>query len=95
MAENEHFEGDERMAEVFFAFPHESGIVMRRGIEVGMTCSLTLVMHCIYIMPKYEEIEGDRVLDVIFYYLLLTRVIAAIPRPYFWYITRKKFIEAR
>merc|ERR1712232_1228259 len=79
MAERE----DSPMAEMFTLFPHESAVVMQRGIELGIFCSCLLVMHCTTLVLEFWNSEGhpDRLLRAI----CLTRIFCALPRPYFWF----------
>lgn len=81
------------MAEMFTLFPHESAVVMQRGIELGIFCSCLLVMHCTMLVQQFwfEDATSDTVLRV----FCIARIVCAIPRPYFWFRTRKMFVEAR
>lgn len=81
------------MAEMFTLFPHESAVVMQRGIELGIICSCLLVVHCCILVMQYWP--SDRQSDAILRYLCVARIVCAIPRPYFWFRTRKLFVEAR
>lgn len=81
------------MAEMFTLFPHESAVVMQRGIELGIICSCLLVMHCIMIVSQYWA--ADRFADTLLRGFCLARIVCAVPRPYFWFRTRTLFVEAR
>lgn len=81
------------MAEMFTLFPHESAVVMQRGIELGIICSCLLVMHCLILVMQFWPSDGFG--DSAIRCLCLTRIACAIPRPYFWLRTRKLFVEAR
>ena len=77
-------------------FPHESGIVMQRGVEMGMVLSSSLVAHCIYVLNGHDQaLSRHPSMDLLFGFLLLLRVISAIPRPYLWLSIRTKFVDAR
>ncbi|KAF4678305.1 hypothetical protein FOL47_000034 [Perkinsus chesapeaki] len=96
----EEEEQEPPIIEMFNMFPHESGIVMRRGVELGMICSAVLIAHCAYIIAYYWPKEGLLESNLSFFDRLLLllcviRVVAAIPRPFFWFKTRKLFVEAR
>jgi len=81
------------MAEMFTLFPHESAVVMQRGIELGVVCSCLLVIHCIWLVLinwSSEQYPGALLRG-----FCLSRIVCAVPRPYFWLRTRKLFIEAR
>ena len=82
--------------ELFTMFPHESGIVMQRGVEMGMIFSSALIAHCLYVLHCQNRAESTYpYMDVFFELTLLMRVICAIPRPYIWLNTWKKFVRAR
>jgi len=81
------------MVEMFTLFPHESARVMQRGIELGIVCSVVLVAHCIYLVN--EHWTSDRYPDVVLRAICIARILCALPRPYFWFRTRKLFVEAR
>lgn len=81
------------MAEMFTTFPHESAIVMRRGIELGVVCSCILVTHCVVVTLQHWDSEVE--LDILLRVLAVLRILCATPRPYFWFHTRAQFIEAR
>ena len=84
------------MMELFTAFPHESGIVMQRGIELGMIVSSCLLGHSLYVLNEYDRSGTQHYyMDVFFETMLLLRVVFAIPRPYIWLNTWKKFVRAR
>jgi hypothetical protein len=77
-------------------FPHESGIVMQRGIEMGMVFSSALIAHCFYVMQGHNRRNSPHpFLDLFLEFSLLLRVICAIPRPYIWLNTWRKFVRAR
>ena len=77
-------------------FPHESGIVMQRGVEMGMVLSTSLVAHSLYLLNSVDRAESPHPnMDLVFEFFLLVRVISAIPRPYLWLSIRSKFIHAR
>lgn len=82
--------------ELFTSFPHESGIVMQRGIELGLVVSTTLLGHSLYILSSHDRSSSVHpYMDLFFESVLLLRVIFAIPRPYIWLNTWKKFTLAR
>ena len=69
---------------------------MQRGIEVGMIFSTTLIAHCFYILNAHNRRKSAHpYMDLFFEFCLLVRVICAIPRPYIWLTTWKKFVRAR
>lgn len=84
---------DSPMAEMFTLFPHESAVVMQRGIELGILCSCLLVGHCVMIVGQFWW--SDAYPDGLLRNLCVVRIICALPRPYFWFRTRKLFVEAR
>lgn len=84
---------DSPMAEMFTLFPHESAVVMQRGIELGILCSCLLVLHCSLLVVQFWSSDGY--LDAILRYFCVARIVCAIPRPYFWFCTRRLFVEAR
>lgn len=81
------------MAEMFTLFPHESAVVMQRGIELGIGCSCLLVLHCIMLVMQFWPSEGYP--DTLLRTFCLARILCAVPRPYFWFRTRRLFVEAR
>jgi len=81
------------MAEMFTLFPHESAVVMQRGIELGIICSCLLVLHCSVIVIQFWE--SDTYLDAVLRHFCVARIVCAFPRPYFWFRTRRLFMEAR
>lgn len=81
------------MAEMFALFPHESAVVMQRGIELGIVCSSLLVIHCMWLVLQFWP--NERFTDQLLSGLCVARVVCAVPRPYFWFWTRKLFVEAR
>jgi len=81
------------MAEMFTLFPHESAVVMQRGIELGIICSCLLVFHCWQLVLRFWSSEESA--DVILRTLCIARILCAIPRPYFWIRTRRLFVQAR
>lgn len=81
------------MAEMFTLFPHESAVVMQRGIELGIVCSCVLVVHCSVLVLQFWS--SERYPDTLLRHFCLARILCAIPRPYFWFRTRKLFVEAR
>lgn len=81
------------MTEMFTLFPHESAVVMQRGIELGIICSCLLVMHCSMLVMQFWPSDGWA--DSVLRGLCVARILCAIPRPYFWLRTRKLFVEAR
>jgi hypothetical protein len=84
------------LMELFSAFPHESGIVMQRGIELGMIISSSLLAHSLYILSGHvRERSAHPYMDLFFELMILLRVIFAIPRPYIWLATWRKFTDAR
>lgn len=84
---------DSPMAEMFTLFPHESAVVMQRGIELGIFCSCLLVLHCSMLILQFWHTDGYP--DTILRNFCVARVVCALPRPYFWFRTRRLFIEAR
>lgn len=84
---------DSPMAEMFTLFPHESAVVMQRGIELGIVCSCVLVMHCLMLVVEFWP--SDSYHDLVLKGFSLARILCAVPRPYFWFRTRKLFVEAR
>mmetsp|Transcript_22421 Transcript_22421/g.57157 ORF Transcript_22421/g.57157 Transcript_22421/m.57157 type:complete len:268 (+) Transcript_22421:237-1040(+) len=84
---------DSPMAEMFTLFPHESAVVMQRGIELGIICSCILVGHCSALVFEYWPSETYP--DAVLRGFCIARVVCAMPRPYFWFRTRKLFVEAR
>eukprot|EP00927_Polykrikos_kofoidii_P066152 TRINITY_DN617_c1_g1_i1.p1 TRINITY_DN617_c1_g1~~TRINITY_DN617_c1_g1_i1.p1 ORF type:complete len:255 (+),score=27.90 TRINITY_DN617_c1_g1_i1:102-866(+) len=81
------------MAEMFTLFPHESAVVMQRGIELGVICSCALVLHCSALVIEFWS--SNEFPDSILRFLCLIRIICALPRPYFWFVTRRLFMQAR
>jgi len=81
------------MAEMFALFPHESAVVMQRGIELGIICSCALVVHCSMLVLEFWH--SDRYPDALLRAFCVARIICAVPRPYFWFRTRRLFVEAR
>jgi len=81
------------MAEMFTLFPHESAVVMQRGIELGIICSCLLVMHCVTLVLQFWP--SGKYPDVALRYFCLARIVCAVPRPYFWFRTRRLFVQAR
>lgn len=81
------------MAEMFTLFPHESAVVMQRGIELGIFCSCLLVLHCSMLVTQHWISDGYP--DTILRSFCVARIVCAVPRPYFWFRTRKLFVEAR
>jgi len=81
------------MAEMFALFPHESALVMLRGLELGIMCSSLLVLHCsLLVMQFWFSVDYQ---DWLLRGLCLLRILCALPRPYFWLCTRKLFLDAR
>lgn len=81
------------MAEMFTLFPHESAVVMQRGIEMGIFCSCLLVMHCAALVLQFWQSEFFT--DGVLRFFCVARILCALPRPYFWFRTRRLFVEAR
>jgi hypothetical protein len=82
--------------ELFSAFPHESGLVMQRGIELGMFFSSVLLAQCLFILVAHDRASSAHPnMDIFFEFALLLRVICAIPRPYIWLSTWRRFTDAR
>lgn len=81
------------MAEMFTLFPHESAVVMQRGIELGIFCSCLLVVHCTMLVLQFWP--SDSYPDGILRSFCVARIVCALPRPYFWFRTRRLFVEAR
>mmetsp|Transcript_44066 Transcript_44066/g.82395 ORF Transcript_44066/g.82395 Transcript_44066/m.82395 type:complete len:268 (+) Transcript_44066:120-923(+) len=81
------------MAEMFTLFPHESAVVMQRGIELGIICSCLLVLHCWQLVWHFWSSQDSA--DCTLRLLCLARILCAIPRPYFWIRTRRLFVQAR
>jgi len=78
--------------EMFSLFPHESAMVMQRGIEFGIVCSSLSVLHCTGLVlwaPNTGCWDG------LLRGLCLARILLAAPRPYFWVRTRRLFVQAR
>eukprot|EP00929_Paragymnodinium_shiwhaense_P017596 TRINITY_DN127061_c0_g1_i1.p1 TRINITY_DN127061_c0_g1~~TRINITY_DN127061_c0_g1_i1.p1 ORF type:complete len:262 (+),score=20.36 TRINITY_DN127061_c0_g1_i1:183-968(+) len=84
---------DSPMAEMFTLFPHESAVVMQRGIELGIACSLLLVVHCAMLVRQFWSATGYP--DSLLLGFCVSRIICAVPRPYFWFRTLRLFVEAR
>lgn len=84
---------DSPMVEMFTLYPHESAIVMCRGIELGIICSCGLVLHCAWLL--LQSSASTSTFDYILRCLCIARVVCAIPRPYYWFKTRTRFLEAR
>jgi len=84
------------MSELFESFPHESGIVMQRGIEIGIVFSSFLISHCLYILSIVNRSDSPYpLMDICLEVALFARVVLSIPRPYVWLSTWKKFVRAR
>lgn len=81
------------MTEMFTLFPHESAVVMQRGIELGIISSCVLVVHCSMLVLQFWP--SNRYPDALLRILCLARIACAVPRPYFWFRTRKLFVQAR
>eukprot|EP00747_Dinoflagellata_sp_TGD_P222712 gnl/TRDRNA2_/TRDRNA2_94404_c0_seq1.p1 gnl/TRDRNA2_/TRDRNA2_94404_c0~~gnl/TRDRNA2_/TRDRNA2_94404_c0_seq1.p1 ORF type:complete len:261 (+),score=28.41 gnl/TRDRNA2_/TRDRNA2_94404_c0_seq1:155-937(+) len=81
------------MTEMFMLFPHESAVVMQRGIELGILCSCLLVTHCLVLVVSFWS--SDTYYDVLLRSFCVARIVCAVPRPYFWFRTRNLFVEAR
>lgn len=81
------------MAEMFALFPHESALVMQRGIELGILCSCVLVVHCTVLVLQFWPSETYP--DTLLRSFCFARIVCAVPRPYFWICTRRLFLEAR
>lgn len=86
-------EDNSPMVEMFTRFPHESAVVMQRGIEFGIMCSSFLVSHCWMLVLQFWS--SNRYSDTILRAFCVARIVCALPRPYFWFHTRKLFVEAR
>lgn len=84
---------DSPMVEMFTLFPHESAVVMQRGIELGIVCSCVLVLHCSTLVVQFWSSNSHP--DMWLRGLCLARIVCAVPRPYFWFRTRRLFVEAR
>jgi len=84
---------DSPMAEMFTLFPHESAVVMQRGIELGIVWSCVLVVHCTTLVIRYWHTTGYP--DATLRAFCVVRIICAVPRPYFWIRTRRLFLQAR
>mmetsp|Transcript_5329 Transcript_5329/g.12824 ORF Transcript_5329/g.12824 Transcript_5329/m.12824 type:complete len:270 (-) Transcript_5329:129-938(-) len=84
---------DSPMAEMFLLFPHESAVVMQRGIELGIICSCLLVLHCAMIVVRFWDTSSS--CESVLHFLCMVRVVCAVARPYFWCHRRKLFVEAR
>lgn len=81
------------MVEMFTLFPRESAVVMQRGIELGILCSGVLVVHCVLLVVQFWS--SGTYPDTILRMFCLARIVCAVPRPYFWFRTRRLFVEAR
>jgi len=81
------------MAEMFTLFPYESAVVMQRGIELGIICSCSLVLHCVVLVINFPD--STIYLDTVLRNFCIVRILCAIPRPYFWFLLRRRFVEAR
>lgn len=81
------------MAQMFALFPHESAVVMQRGIELGILCSCLLVLHCAGLVANYRD--SGSCADTTLRFFCVARIVCAMPRPYFWFRTRRLFVEAR
>lgn len=92
-AANANDRDDSPMVEMFTLFPHESAVVMQRGIELGIVCSCLLVMHCVYLVMQFWTSEGRA--DSMLRTFCMARILCAMPRPYFWVRTRRLFVQAR
>uniref|UniRef100_A0A7S0ZXP2 RING-type domain-containing protein n=1 Tax=Noctiluca scintillans TaxID=2966 RepID=A0A7S0ZXP2_NOCSC len=84
---------DSPITEMFTLFPHESAVVLQRGIELGMLCSGMLVIHCSTLVVEFWD--SPTLADLVLRVFCLARIICAVPRPYFWFRTRTLFVEAR
>uniref|UniRef100_A0A7S0F8V0 RING-type E3 ubiquitin transferase n=1 Tax=Pyrodinium bahamense TaxID=73915 RepID=A0A7S0F8V0_9DINO len=84
---------DSPMAEMFTLFPHESAVVMQRGIELGIVCSCALVIHCMALVLQFWP--SARYPDFLLRGFCVARIVCAVPRPYFWFRTRRLFVQAR
>jgi hypothetical protein len=84
------------MSELFAMFPHESGIALQRGIEIGIIFSSLLISHCFYILHSRKSRDSIHpLMDLSFEILLLARLVSSIPRPYWWIHSRKRLIAAQ
>mmetsp|Transcript_56715 Transcript_56715/g.159183 ORF Transcript_56715/g.159183 Transcript_56715/m.159183 type:complete len:339 (-) Transcript_56715:45-1061(-) len=79
------------LVEMFQAFPRESAIVMRRGVELGVVCNFVLVVHCAILVREYWGTSG---IDIVLHALCLIRLALVAPRPYFWISTWRLFVGA-
>mmetsp|Transcript_71397 Transcript_71397/g.206747 ORF Transcript_71397/g.206747 Transcript_71397/m.206747 type:complete len:299 (-) Transcript_71397:46-942(-) len=77
---------------MFQAFPRESAIVMRRGVELGVVCNFILVVHCAILVHEYWGAFSG--IDIVFHALCLIRLALVAPRPYFWIRTWRLFVGA-
>lgn len=69
---------------------------MQRGIEMGIVVSSLLLCHSLYILSTHDRSASSNAsMDVFYEILLLFRVIFAIPRPYLWLASWRKFANAR
>jgi hypothetical protein len=84
---------DGPVVEMFTLFPHESAIVMRRGIELGICCTCLLVSHCGYLVLRHRG--SEEYFDDILSAVCILRILCALPRPYYWWHVHRLFVEAR
>ncbi len=87
----------DNLVDMFNIYPHESAIVMRRGIEIGVAFSIVLVSHQLYILYTHFAYILSRATssELLLFYLSIGRLIMVIPRPYLWQRARRRFIQAR
>ena len=69
---------------------------MQRGIELGILISSTLLAHSLFVLKNHDRSDSSYpMVDLFLEAMLLLRVIFAIPRPYIWLSTWRKFVRAR
>ncbi|KAF4673460.1 hypothetical protein FOL47_010512 [Perkinsus chesapeaki] len=88
------------IADMFTFYPIESVIVMKKGLELGMISSTILLVHCFCIIlsnwPSGGMLTSDEsFMDKLLLLLCSLRILIALPRPLFWFKTRREFTEAR
>ena len=80
-------------AELFNLYPTESARVLQRGLEVGASISIFSLFHCCYILlrrPPVLTVESGFIA-----LLAALRLLAALPRPFFWLRARRLLLHAQ